>query len=375
MPKVEQNKTVLYLQSNGNEVNVDWRYKEFKNIWSYYDKNSDGKLDEKEIQKMKNDYKAAAGSDRVMDKNELKKFAAKFSASVSSVSQFFHDVDGDLIASDLKNKLQTGFFESQDLSGAEKLINRINKKNVNKVNYTYTDENKDGAPTLIEDVMDSFKFDKAAGLAKKMMTALASACKENKININNTIAEFNKAIANKDKKAVIKTVNDAAAMLDNAMVNKKQIKEHTGKFKLSKLGSGNMEKLKKMAASKNTAAVESDIAGDGVLGNHKSTAMTSEGKIVLDAVNTALKNKTLREKLGACIRKENSCLCAYIPKTKTTYPYTENGLVNENIIKNSTIGDGDMSLLVSAIMSEAEKANYKITSASSALGFIKELFE
>ena len=389
MTSINNTTTTLYLQANGRTVEIDWRYKKYLDIWRYYDKDVSGTMDASEIKSMKDDIKNAAGADGKLGIDDLKKFSAKFSRTDSDVLQFFHEIDGDLIGAELRDKLNPGFFGKKDLAGAKKLISRINKKNIMKVNYLYKDYNQDKDGSLVKDISESYPASEAFTMLKFLAQKAIAACKDKNINIKSIAAEYQKAEQAGDKDAMAQVIDSILDALDHKEVSSIQI--HVSRKKMQEadepieLTADSKADLKAMAESKGINPASKDLLGDGIIGNSRSVAMSKKGQKILNALNTLLQDETMKEKINSCLKKENDCICFYIPSTDTTYPYSENGLVrgydiflnDRYVIKETSIGDGDMSLLISSIMVEAERKfkNINWMSEEDISDFIKDLFE
>ena len=377
MAEVNNNRVVLYLQPEGKNVKMDWRYESVSSIWQHYDANNNGVLEQQELKNMKEDYKKAAGSDRVMANSELSKFASKFSMSANDVKQFFHSVDGELIGANIKESLQPRLLGEVDYNKAERLINKVNKQNITKLNYAYTHKTQSNR-TLAEDIIRLYPYDKAKTLIQKLVNAAAAACKDNKIDIKAFQVQYNTALKNQDKDAIITSVNNIMDSLEYADINMERNKTyHADKNKngeFVELGYGNSRILTDLALESGIDPKSKDLVGDGVLGNTKSVALTKEGQVVLNALNTVFKDKTLKNKISSCLRKDNYCLSLVVPNTKRVYTKSENRLVADDVIKDSVVGDGDMSLLVSSVIKEAKKAGKDLTNTESMVAFVKDLF-
>ena len=352
-----------------NSITVDKNYRN-ENIWSVYksfDTNKNNKLENNEITGFNNIVKQYAGDD-VLDENEQVKLAAKLGVSVQELVKGISLLDADIIALSISNSLHPGIFGKTDTDTAKTIINKINKNNVGEVwtQYQSSVDNKLSIAkafivkdtSLAKDILDNYSFAEAKSMLKKVMTAMVEKAKELGINVNTLIQKYNNGIRNQDKKEIDAAMRETAARLDYAVRLSIAADVQCEKITHPKLSRKNLAKMAELARQAG-APVTKDIAGDGVLGNTKSVALNEKAKVVLDVVNELLKNPETKEQLQACVRKEKHCLSVNFPNRAEDFTNTENGLITTNTMKDSVVGDGDMTILVYGIINTMEIEQFK----------------
>ena len=106
------------------------------------------------------------------------------------------------------------------------------------------------------------------------------------------------------------------------------------------------------------------MEGDGILGNTRSVPTKVNGKynrnaaLVLQAVNELMQDPIIKEKMQACVRKENDILVTSLPGTHQSVMVTENSLTyKESSVAHTVVGDSDMSNFIRRILVSAKGEN------------------
>jgi len=429
----KKNALRITLQSPEKPIDYDWRSRNYKNLIFIFDHNNDGELDVNEIKDIRTELLKAIGNGKALSIEALERLVVRFkeratdllntmkrhgatsydfdnafrkdksierqekakgekgddirkyieTIDAKTVHQFLYDIDGNIIGTNLKETLKNKLFQKIDINKVQKLANKVNVKNIGFVNYTYSKAFED--KTLVEDILDKLDFSTAEtkNILNKVMQVTIQACKKHNVNIKNTLDKYNIAISNNDVKSIKQYAAQITKMLDRKLITESLIDNHNADNKRSKLGNLNKKKADELAVK--NGVNNGDIVGDGILGNHKSIPATAEAKNVLKVLNELMQDKVFKEKISACVTKKNNCLCVNIPKTKASYTRDENDMVYKKILEEYSIGDGDMSLLIRAIIGEIEllkqnnkhsDLNYTIYNKSDVLKkYIIDLFE
>ena len=197
-------------------------------------------------------------------------------------------------------------------------------------------------------------------LYNKAFEASKDGKMEEYVNILNKMATYSKNTKNKN--LILNLANAYKnSNTKNAEASRKEIGAITGYRHSARLEASNTNiKKAQNLAVKNSVSTE-DLLGDGIVENTKSKALTKEGEIVLNAIKKAINDPRKKEIIQNLTAKDNHCNGVYFPGIDTSFQYTENGLIKDNWLEKASLGDGDTTVIVSAIIKICSDKNIKIT--------------
>lgn len=381
--KFQTNNSVYQNNKPYNSVAQNYRNSTVWSVYAKFDTNGNEKLEANEVEKFNSFIQTTAGNDGIIDSEELKKAAGSLGVSVGDLQKAASLLSSDVIADNLIENFAPRVFGSADKENGAKLIRKIDKNNVSEIWSQYQSlvdkrNSKFGIllkdTSLAKDILDNYSFSESAKLLKQIVEAMYSSAREQNIEIKTLVQDYNTALKNQDKKGMDAAIREMGARLNYAVRMDDRINEHLAKMGDNpKMNNKNLSKAKEIAAQY-SASVTEDIVGNGKLGDTPSKAVTNEGKVILDALNVLLANTRTREKIQACMKKDKDCFNVYFPNANVCHSSTEYGLITENYIQNGVVGDGDMTLLVAAIMRRAELENVTLRNSNEAQKYIYELF-
>jgi hypothetical protein len=117
-----------------------------------------------------------------------------------------------------------------------------------------------------------------------------------------------------------------------------------------------------------------DMLGDGEIGNSNYAITSKEAEVVSKALNNILKDPAIKEQIESCYKKDENIFSVYLPRQNRKYDYNEVGLVEDKLYKNSCVGDGDMTVLISAIIKNAKIENIDLNDVKAIERYIKNSF-
>ncbi len=381
--KFQSANTNLYLNKPFESINKNYRNENIWNVYASFDKNNNESLENSEVESFNNFVLKYAGSDGVLDKQELKQAASALKVSEGEFSKAASLLSSDVIADNLAKAFLPRVFGKANTEETTLLLSKINKNNVSEVWKYYQNaiDNRNSIlgflikdTSLTKDILDNYSFSEASKILKPIVTSMYEAAKSKNIDVRILVQDYNKALKNQDTKAMDAAIREMGERLNFSTRMSDNIDRH---LKLMgddpKMNKKNLARAQEIAKQQN-AVVSSDIVGDGVLGNTESKALTKEGQIVLDALNKLFEDPRTKEKISACFKKERDCFNVYFPNLNAHNSSTEYGLMTENYISETVVGDGDMSMLITAILRIAELRGDELTNTEQAQEYIYNLF-
>ena len=373
----------VYLSEPSESIKKNYRNETIWNVYTAFDTNKNDKLEKEEVKNFNNFILEFAGADKILDNKELKKAASSLGVTDKDLSKAISLTGSDIIADNLITALAPRVFGSADTENVTFLLSKINKDNVSEVwkYYQTSVDNRNSVfgvlikdTSLAKDILDNYSFKDATPILKNIVTSMYKAAKENNIDVTILVQDYNKALKSGDKKGMDAAIREMGERLNYTTRMRDRIDQHIAMMGDNpKMNDYNLNNAKSIASTKGLQAT-TDIVGDGVLGNTESKAMTKEGQIVLDALNKLLSDPRTKEKISACFKKEKDCFNVYFPNANAHHSSTEYGLMTENYIAETVVGDGDISMLAAAILRMAELRGDELTNTDQAQEYIYNLF-
>ncbi len=381
---LSQNGTNISFQKKNNPVEKDYLNSSLWEFYKNFDDNQNNILENKEIEKIKELLLNAAGEDKILDDKELDRISKQYGIPKDIVKKSIITLSADTIADDIQSNLQPGMLKRKDMDAAADLIhNKINKNNVTEIwdRYQLSSDIKNSLFNLVlvsdtslsTDILKNYPLDEAAKLLKKLVSDMAARAQDAGVDVKDLIQNYNTALKNNDKKTMDLAVRELGARLTYDNKLSVLIKSHVQKIKQADITETNRIEAEYSALNAGLQPTD-DIVGDNVLGNTKTKANTKEAKVVLDILNKLMSESSFKERVDACIKKENNCFGIYFPNINRSYCTTENGLITSGLLEEGVVGDGDMSALVASIMRQMQIDNIKTSNPQEVEKYIKELF-
>lgn len=378
----------IYFPNSDAQVEKSWANESFwGSVFSAINKDGNNKLSTDEINDFLGQLKTAAGTDNVLQENELEDFAKKLKVSFEDLKKAVSNLSGAMLANNI-DKAIPAWYDS-DIKKPDVLEDIINNKidqdNIVSVLNHYNAKDKN---SISEEIINNFEQEKAVKLMDKLVGDLSIAVKKEDLSINVLLEKYNNAKANNNLQEMSDAFEDMEEYLHYRAISKNLINEHMkithtidttrGDITMNIKGplSTVNDVILKFLAWKNDAPITNDLKGDGIVGNSISKATTEEGLIILEALQELLQDAAFNEKLHACFSKDldKHCFSLYWPKDKAYFCSTENGLVKQDEVNKGTIGDGDMSIVVTATINRLKSERENITDKEQMKQYLLEKF-
>lgn len=346
-------------------------------VFDFIDKKdvADHQLSKKEVSLFVRDIKNAAGEDGILQEQELKNLAGSYKVNMKTFKNAVNTLSGMLVANNISSKFAGWFGDPADLEGAEKAI----MEQVNSNNAAVVVAHK---PELLNKITANYPDDKATQMLNKIFEDLKVTAKENGVRIDTLVEKYEEAKSKNDTNAMKSCINGVIQYFNNKYVVHNVIQAHNpthttyrGRFapeikeKPMKITETNKIKIQQFAIE-NNAEITDDLVGDGIVGNTKSVSSNPQGNIIHDAIIELLENPEFKEKLETCYKKEGNKMGFYWSKANAGFCSGENGLVECNEIEKGVVGDGDMTLVVAAVIKRLQSESYPYLNKEDVKNFI-----
>ena len=331
-----------------------------------------------------------AGEDSLLDDTELKQLANFLNVDSVELKGTITQVNGIALADEIHSNLKSGLFKTYDIEAFKTLIKEVSSSNIADVwaRYNERQESLFGGHngTLAEVIVKRFGNSKETSkLLQLLATKMFEASKDKNIEAYALIKDYNQAAKENDFEKRVKLLNELGERFYYAQRTKNAVWIHEnltdGVPKGTLLDDANKDKLKVMQnyAKNMNVEITEDLLGDGVIGNTQSKPTLKENweaKMILNALNDLLQDPSFKEKIQACYRKENNQYAVYFPKHNARFATTDVEIVTtKRQLIDGVVGDGDMTVVVTAIMKAMEKTGQNISNEQDMRAYIKNMFD
>ena len=379
----------IKIQSTNTNVNFDNK-KEYSvkkyfqqdanwDVFKVFDKNNNGKIDSKAIERLNTIITDYAGEDKVLDSEEAQELAGKLEVSEKELYKALNVLSSDLVAIELAEALSE---KTTDKEKARKLIGNINKQNIAEIWQHYqntVDDNNaflgmfiKNRTSLSNDILKNYPVKEARLMLKNIVTSMHASGKAYGIDLTNLVTQYNNALKRCDYKQMDSVVKEMGSRLntqERIIANNNKYNKTSGIHKPYNETIEEMEAL----AKKSKAPVTNDLLGDGVLGNTKSVALTKRGGYVLGALEEFMQDKDMKSRLVSCYRKDDNWSGICFPDERMVFSTTPNWFVELKQVNKGSVGDGDTTAFVAAVLRYADLNDVNISSKEDAKELIKRI--